>query len=69
MKKRDKKRVIRNEILLECKKCGQLMECREHEKITPETLKQPYYFKKWYVCKKKGCNHIQHFEENKVKKG
>lgn len=39
----------------ECPRCGHAMEVREHDRITPKLLLQPFYYSRWYCCKMKEC--------------
>jgi len=47
-----------------CRRCGNLMEVREHKEINNKVLSKRYYFKEWYYCTK--CGLIVQEEKNKI---
>ena len=38
-----------------CPRCGRPMQVREHDRIRPKQLRQPYYFKRWFYCTNRRC--------------
>jgi len=51
----------------DCRRCGRPMQVREHDRIRPKQLRQPFYYSRWFRCMHKGCKtKIVHREEFKV---
>jgi hypothetical protein len=43
------------------------MQVREHDRIRPKQLRQPYYYRRWFYCTHKNCRTTTvMFEEFKV---
>jgi hypothetical protein len=38
-----------------CPGCGRPTQVREHDRIRPKHLRQPYYFKRWFCCQHEDC--------------
>jgi hypothetical protein len=38
-----------------CPRCDSVAETRVHAAITEKQLKQPFYYKRWYVCLNEHC--------------
>jgi hypothetical protein len=50
-----------------CRRCGQPMQVREHDRIREKQFRQPFYYSRWFRCMHKGCKtKIVHREEFKV---
>ena len=49
---------------LECPKCNEPMERREHLENDKRILKKVYYYTEWDYCKT--CQHVQHYDHFKV---
>lgn len=52
--KKNLKRII-NSGGIPCHRCGKETQIREHARITPKLLKQPFYYRKWYYCTNTDC--------------
>ena len=50
-----------------CPRCGRPMQIREHDRIRPKQLRQPFYYSRWFRCMHKDCKTtIVHRDEFKV---
>ena len=38
-----------------CPRCGWPMQVREHRRIRPRHLRQPFYYTRWYFCTTNEC--------------
>jgi hypothetical protein len=50
-----------------CPRCGRPMQIREHDRIRPKQLRQPFYYRRWFRCMHKDCKTtLVMYEEFKV---
>ena len=38
-----------------CPRCNKPMQIREHQRIGPKQLRQPFYFRRWFFCMNRDC--------------
>jgi hypothetical protein len=38
-----------------CPRCGRPTQIREHDRIRPKQLRQPFYYERWFYCTHKRC--------------
>jgi hypothetical protein len=38
-----------------CPRCGVATEVREHDRITNQHRRQPFYYRQWYCCMERHC--------------
>ena len=49
---------------MDCNRCENELEERQHKFLTEKLVKQPYFFLKWYICP--SCGWRIQFETDKI---